>query len=430
MKTCLKCKSKIKDGIKFCPMCGSKVEEIEETIKPVETEETNKIEKTSESSVNKVEETNKISETDDKNKIEKTYENDEKNEIEATEVQKNYETEETDEISEIEETYETVETDDTNEIEETDETAENIESDNQQKEFIESNSDQSNEEVFPKEEKINYEKEEKAGNNLLNFKDKFKNNEWKDVVQEKIEYIRNHKNNILSDKKNKIIIGLLVVVIISIADIIHVNNSKTEAETVANREIESYKSDNESLKSDVEELNSQIQEQEVQIKELNEKVKEAKPWFDMKEEERKKKEAEEEKKRKEKEAEEEKKRKEKEAQEQKEREEKEKNKYETGVTYDQLARNPNSYIGELVKFSGKIIQVVEGGSESEYRMAVGGNYDNILYLSVPKSLIVNNRILEGDYITVYGESDGTITYESSANITITIPAVMVEKISR
>ena len=33
--------------------------------------------------------------------------------------------------------------------------------------------------------------------------------------------------------------------------------------------------------------------------------------------------------------------------------------YDTGITYEQLARTPNEYNGEKVKFSGKVIQVIE-----------------------------------------------------------------------
>ena len=38
----------------------------------------------------------------------------------------------------------------------------------------------------------------------------------------------------------------------------------------------------------------------------------------------------------------------------------EKEKYNTGITYNQLNRNPDDYVGEYVKFSGEVIQVSEG----------------------------------------------------------------------
>lgn len=37
--------------------------------------------------------------------------------------------------------------------------------------------------------------------------------------------------------------------------------------------------------------------------------------------------------------------------------------YETGITYEQLARIPDSYIYKKVKFSGNVIQVLKGDNE-------------------------------------------------------------------
>lgn len=108
--------------------------------------------------------------------------------------------------------------------------------------------------------------------------------------------------------------------------------------------------------------------------------------------------------------------------------EKEAKQYETGITYDQLARDPDKYTGNKVKFSGKVIQVMEDGSgEVQLRVAVNDNYDTVLYCMYPDS-IVSSRILKDDQITIYGMSLGTITYKSTMGGNITIPAVDVEKI--
>lgn len=53
--------------------------------------------------------------------------------------------------------------------------------------------------------------------------------------------------------------------------------------------------------------------------------------------------------------------------------------YETGITYDQLARTPDDFIGQKVKFSGKVLQVMEGDDETQIRLAVDSNYDTVLY---------------------------------------------------
>lgn len=103
--------------------------------------------------------------------------------------------------------------------------------------------------------------------------------------------------------------------------------------------------------------------------------------------------------------------------------------YETGITYDQLARTPDDYKGSKVKFSGKVVQVIEGDGKVQLRLAVNNSYDNILFLEYDSSL-VKSRVLEDDQITIYGISAGTITYQSTMGGNITIPAVLVQKIDQ
>ena len=100
--------------------------------------------------------------------------------------------------------------------------------------------------------------------------------------------------------------------------------------------------------------------------------------------------------------------------------------YETGITYNQLARTPNDYIGKKVKFKGKVIQVLEGTTETQIRLAVNGDYDSVLYCAVPKSKTENTRILENDRITVMGISMGLLSYKSTMGGTITIPSISVD----
>ena len=102
--------------------------------------------------------------------------------------------------------------------------------------------------------------------------------------------------------------------------------------------------------------------------------------------------------------------------------------YET-IIYDQLARTPDDYEGQKIKFYGKVIQVMESDSSVTIRLAVNDDYDTILYGQYSKS-IVSSRVLEDDYITVYGTSVGTISYQSTMGGTITIPGVYIEKIEQ
>ena len=103
--------------------------------------------------------------------------------------------------------------------------------------------------------------------------------------------------------------------------------------------------------------------------------------------------------------------------------------YETGISYDQLSRTPEDFNGEKVKFSGKVIQVMEGTGSVTIRFAVDGSYDHIILGSYSSS-IVSTRILEDDYITIYGTSKGTTTYETVMGNSITIPSVSIEKIDQ
>ncbi|MCM3586986.1 toxin regulator [Mesobacillus maritimus] len=204
--------------------------------------------------------------------------------------------------------------------------------------------------------------------------------------------------------------------------------SQDELSTVVNANVE--------LNEQVDSLETTKKEYETKIEELEAKVKEAEPFFNLKEEERKQKEAEakaaEEKRLAEEKAKEEAARKEAEAKAAEEKrlaEEKEKKGYETGITYDQLARTPDDYISEKVKFKGKVVQVMEGDVTTQIRLAVNDDYDTILFGEFDSS-IIDSRVLEDDVITIMGLSAGLITYQSTMGGEISIPGVSIEKIEQ
>ncbi|MEG1516039.1 MAG: peptidoglycan-binding protein [Clostridia bacterium] len=99
------------------------------------------------------------------------------------------------------------------------------------------------------------------------------------------------------------------------------------------------------------------------------------------------------------------------------------------LNYKAVARDPDAYSYELVFFSGKVIQVLEGdeGEASEYRIATKGSYDDIIYVIYTRPEGAS-RILEDDRVTVYGMCLGVISYESTMGGTITIPAAMASRI--
>ena len=105
-----------------------------------------------------------------------------------------------------------------------------------------------------------------------------------------------------------------------------------------------------------------------------------------------------------------------------------KDSYNTGITYNQLARTPDDYEGEKVKFKGRVLQVMEGSyGITSLRVATKGRYDNVIYVTYLSS-IVESRVLEDDTVTIYGTSKGLYSYESTGAGTITIPAVSADYI--
>ncbi len=103
--------------------------------------------------------------------------------------------------------------------------------------------------------------------------------------------------------------------------------------------------------------------------------------------------------------------------------------YETGITYDQLARTPDDYQGQKVKFTGTVLQVLEGSFQNEMRLATNGSYDDVVYVIYDPS-IVSSRILEDDTITVYGTASGLKTYTSTLGAQITLPKINAAKIDQ
>ncbi len=119
------------------------------------------------------------------------------------------------------------------------------------------------------------------------------------------------------------------------------------------------------------------------------------------------------------------------AEEAEKKEQEEKAGYETGITYDQLARTPDDYKDEKVKFQGKVLQILEDADHDyiHMRLAVNGSYDDVLYCEYKKN-IVSQRVLEDDVITIYGVSYGLYSYDTAIGSKVTIPAVLIDKIDQ
>lgn len=107
----------------------------------------------------------------------------------------------------------------------------------------------------------------------------------------------------------------------------------------------------------------------------------------------------------------------------------EKQSYETGITYEQLARTPDKHVNEKVKFEGKVIQVIEGAVLNKLRFAVNSDYSHIVLITYSKDL-VSSRILKDDILTVYGKSRGLSSYRSVLGTKITIPSIEAVEIEQ
>lgn len=92
------------------------------------------------------------------------------------------------------------------------------------------------------------------------------------------------------------------------------------------------------------------------------------------------------------------------------------------IEYKEVERNPNKYKGEKIQVTGKIIQVSEGWFNTvTLRVDQGGN--RVWYVTYIRTDKNEPRILEGDYLSFYGECEGVTSYISILGGKITIPSL-------
>ena len=93
------------------------------------------------------------------------------------------------------------------------------------------------------------------------------------------------------------------------------------------------------------------------------------------------------------------------------------------MTY--IARNPDSRIGELISFNGKILQVQQNANNYVLRVSTGsgiaeGTQDVWVNYKLKTG---NDRPLEGDHVDVCGVFTGLKTYTTVLGASKTIPEV-------
>ena len=99
----------------------------------------------------------------------------------------------------------------------------------------------------------------------------------------------------------------------------------------------------------------------------------------------------------------------------------------TDVTYDNLMRTPDDYFGEIVQYSGIVLQTITGDGTVQQRVALYDDYDKIVLIEYREELL-ETRILDDDYITFTGLAFGTITYETVLGSTLEIPLILASSI--
>ena len=100
-------------------------------------------------------------------------------------------------------------------------------------------------------------------------------------------------------------------------------------------------------------------------------------------------------------------------------------------SYEEIARNPNAFVGELAQFQGEVIQVMyHNGSECSLRVNITENkygyWSDTIYVDYTVQSQNEPRILEGDIVALYGALNGMYTYESVIGATVTLPHILAE----
>ena len=111
------------------------------------------------------------------------------------------------------------------------------------------------------------------------------------------------------------------------------------------------------------------------------------------------------------------------------------------VVYESLdwkgvSRNPDDFEERYVKFDGKVLQVIDGFTVTDFtnginidsynyglRVATKGNYDDVVFVVVSKLFVDGGRILEDDKITVYSQYAGIYEYTTILGAAQSIPQI-------
>ena len=86
------------------------------------------------------------------------------------------------------------------------------------------------------------------------------------------------------------------------------------------------------------------------------------------------------------------------------------------VTYDNLARNTESYGGQTIQVRGTVIQVVEGSWDTTVTLLVRVEDGNIVLVRYKGA-----RVLDNDVIDLYARVEGRTSYTTVLGAKLTVP---------
>ena len=96
--------------------------------------------------------------------------------------------------------------------------------------------------------------------------------------------------------------------------------------------------------------------------------------------------------------------------------------YQTGLTYEQIASDPETYFATKGIFSGRVDQIIKGKEFHTMRLAIDGDYTKMVKVDFVTEASSRN-VLKGDHVTVYGVFEGENTYTSTSGSKITLPQI-------
>ncbi|WP_313892448.1 hypothetical protein [Psychrobacillus sp.] len=99
------------------------------------------------------------------------------------------------------------------------------------------------------------------------------------------------------------------------------------------------------------------------------------------------------------------------------------------IDYPQLKKNPDRYSGEYVKYTGEIIQILEGNNRTNIRLAVtqdshGYDFNDIIFIEYDGY----TDFVDGDIVTIYGGVYGAYSYKSQAGHNISLPGILADEV--